>query len=322
MIVDQKSGVQHLTAEMHMDAVNPEVRVTAALQNGEELLFVDTKFGRCAGAGSAADGVCRIDPDADGDFFVHLSGNLLDPSDLPRAVRNDGGALPGAQQIFPGFSRGGVEDPVPVRHFMVADGFVTAGSRQHLPQAGGVGAETMGKHGFQYFRMRIGFHRIEEFHFRMVLADGRGRVFAGGPALVVCRRGEFVLHAGVDQDHLVPHGIEREILVFQRLAAQNNLYVLNVGEERNGYPEGSIFESNYRAVLPFQAYVEHKGSNPAPPFFVVGDLGGDTTGIDATLVNSERVNSEAWYTLDGRKLQGKPTQKGVYITNGKKVIIK
>ena len=110
--------------------------------------------------------------------------------------------------------------------------------------------------------------------------------------------------------------------VFQRLAAQNNLYVLNVGEQRNGYPEGSIFESNYRAVLPFQAYTEHKGSNPAPPYFIVGDMGGDTTGIDATLVNSERVNSEAWYTLDGRKMQGKPTQKGVYITNGKKVIIK
>ena len=109
---------------------------------------------------------------------------------------------------------------------------------------------------------------------------------------------------------------------FTNAAAKQGIYVLNVGEERNGYPEGSIFESNYRAVLPFQAYVEHKGSNPAPPFFVVGDLGGDTTGIDATLVNSERVNSEAWYTLDGRKLQGKPTQKGVYITNGKKVIIK
>ena len=109
---------------------------------------------------------------------------------------------------------------------------------------------------------------------------------------------------------------------FTNAAAKQGIYVLNVGEQRSGYPEGSIFESNYRALLPFQAYVEHKGSNPAPPFFVVGDLGGDTTGIDATLVNSERENSEAWYTLDGRKLQGKPTQKGVYITNGKKVIIK
>lgn len=109
---------------------------------------------------------------------------------------------------------------------------------------------------------------------------------------------------------------------FTNAAAKQGIYVLNVGEQRSGYPEGSIFESNYRAVLPFQAYVEHKGSNPAPPYFIVGDLGGDTTGIDATLMNSERVNSEAWYTLDGRKLQGKPTQKGVYITNGKKVIIK
>ena len=109
---------------------------------------------------------------------------------------------------------------------------------------------------------------------------------------------------------------------FTNTAAKQGIYVLNVGEQRSGYPEGSIFESNYRALLPFQAYVEHKSSNPAPPYFIVGDLGGDTTGIDATLVNSERVNSEAWYTLDGRKLQGKPTQKGVYITNGKKVIIK
>jgi hypothetical protein len=30
----------------------------------------------------------------------------------------------------------------------------------------------------------------------------------------------------------------------------------------------------------------------------------------------------SWYTLDGRKLQGKPTQKGAYIISGKKVVIK
>ncbi|MDY6240779.1 MAG: hypothetical protein SPL67_01490 [Prevotella sp.] len=29
---------------------------------------------------------------------------------------------------------------------------------------------------------------------------------------------------------------------------------------------------------------------------------------------------EAVYTLDGRRLQGKPSAKGVYIINGKKVI--
>ena len=29
-----------------------------------------------------------------------------------------------------------------------------------------------------------------------------------------------------------------------------------------------------------------------------------------------------WYTLDGRKFDKQPTQKGLYIVNGKKVIIK
>ena len=28
------------------------------------------------------------------------------------------------------------------------------------------------------------------------------------------------------------------------------------------------------------------------------------------------------YTLDGRRIEGRPTQKGVYIVNGKKTIIK
>ena len=32
--------------------------------------------------------------------------------------------------------------------------------------------------------------------------------------------------------------------------------------------------------------------------------------------------ADAWYTLDGRKLVGKPTQRGIYIINGKKTIIK
>jgi hypothetical protein len=46
------------------------------------------------------------------------------------------------------------------------------------------------------------------------------------------------------------------------------------------------------------------------------------TGIDASLVNSEEVNSEKWYDLNGRKLQKKPTQKGVYLLNGRKVVMR
>ena len=54
------------------------------------------------------------------------------------------------------------------------------------------------------------------------------------------------------------------------------------------------------------------------------DFGDETTGVSASLVNSEEriVNNELWYTLDGRKLSSKPTQKGVYIHGGKKHVIR
>ena len=48
----------------------------------------------------------------------------------------------------------------------------------------------------------------------------------------------------------------------------------------------------------------------------------ETTGI-ITINGSEfTVNGSGWYTLDGRKLNGTPTVSGIYLNNGKKVIIK
>ena len=50
----------------------------------------------------------------------------------------------------------------------------------------------------------------------------------------------------------------------------------------------------------------------------------ESTGIVSVHSSQSIVHSEAdaWYTLDGRKLQGKPTKKGMYIVNGRKVVIK
>ena len=45
------------------------------------------------------------------------------------------------------------------------------------------------------------------------------------------------------------------------------------------------------------------------------------TGIK-TMADVRGPMSDAWYTIDGRRLSGKPTQKGLYIINGKKVVIK
>ena len=47
------------------------------------------------------------------------------------------------------------------------------------------------------------------------------------------------------------------IPTFQRISQSSDIYALNVGESRSGYPEGSIFESGYRAIRPFDAYTRH-----------------------------------------------------------------
>ena len=47
---------------------------------------------------------------------------------------------------------------------------------------------------------------------------------------------------------------------------------------------------------------------------------GDVTGL--TTANIAKAMNGDWYTLDGIKLQAAPTKKGVYIRNGKKVVVK
>lgn len=48
---------------------------------------------------------------------------------------------------------------------------------------------------------------------------------------------------------------------------------------------------------------------------------GDETGIE-TVSDVRSQMSDDWYTLDGRKLDGKPTVRGIYVNNGQKIIIK
>ena len=47
----------------------------------------------------------------------------------------------------------------------------------------------------------------------------------------------------------------------------------------------------------------------------------ETTGINETVAKAEDAGS-GWYTPDGRKLNAKPTEKGLYINNGRKTIVK
>ena len=65
------------------------------------------------------------------------------------------------------------------------------------------------------------------------------------------------------------------------------------------------------------------GSLPQSLKVVLVSASGETTGI-GTLDNrtGEVTFGDEWYSLDGQKLDGKPTKKGLYINKGNKVIIK
>ena len=45
----------------------------------------------------------------------------------------------------------------------------------------------------------------------------------------------------------------------------------------------------------------------------------EETGL--TAIDDDKLKEESWYDLNGRKLSGKPSQKGIYINNGRKIVI-
>jgi hypothetical protein len=92
------------------------------------------------------------------------------------------------------------------------------------------------------------------------------------------------------------------------LGADNKLY----------YPTASDFTVNA-----FRGYFQLKLGDKEVKAFNINFGDDEATGIISVHDSGFMVNgSDAWYTLDGRKLQGKPTQRGIYINNGKKTIIK
>lgn len=79
-------------------------------------------------------------------------------------------------------------------------------------------------------------------------------------------------------------------------------------------------------IVPFEAYIDMTQLSGAPRnmTFVFEEIDGSTTAItsiEAGNLNS-KLGAEGWYTLNGVKLQNAPTQKGVYIKDGKKVVVK
>ena len=82
------------------------------------------------------------------------------------------------------------------------------------------------------------------------------------------------------------------------------------------------YSRNERTLKCFRAhfYVPANGGGAPARAFVMDFGDGETTEIIG--VTADQRSASATYTLDGRRINDLPTQKGMYIQNGRKVIIK
>jgi hypothetical protein len=96
---------------------------------------------------------------------------------------------------------------------------------------------------------------------------------------------------------------------------KNEIILMSTGNKL-GYSKNPRTLKNFRCHFYVPAAYEARQ-------FVLDFGEGETTSISEELiVNSEEfATAEGWYTLDGRKLDGKPTKKGLYVKDGKKVVV-
>ena len=100
---------------------------------------------------------------------------------------------------------------------------------------------------------------------------------------------------------------------------EENQSILLLGEKNTLYWPKPDANSN-PSIGACRAYFELSDGQLARQFVLNFD-GCETTAVFDLNINEQIINNN-WYDLSGRKLDSKPTQKGVYINNGHKVVIK
>ena len=83
----------------------------------------------------------------------------------------------------------------------------------------------------------------------------------------------------------------------------------------------SILAEGDEVKVPAGKAVLHLGNEQAGARSQILKIEGEATGLEAIDNSQLTIDNGAWYTIDGRKVTA-PTKKGIYIQNGKKVVVK
>ena len=95
------------------------------------------------------------------------------------------------------------------------------------------------------------------------------------------------------------------------LGANNKLY----------YPSANVLVNSCRAYFKLNGLTAGEITSDAIQLNFGEDEATGVISIENGKLKIEN-DADAWYSLDGRRLSGKPTQKGIYINHGNKVVIK
>lgn len=101
-------------------------------------------------------------------------------------------------------------------------------------------------------------------------------------------------------------------------ASGKTYYTLSRGSDGTG-PVG-FYQFSGSTLAANKAFFVITTSSPVRAYYGFGEDGGET-GI-AGLPAETELSGEAWYDLGGRRLQGKPAAKGIYVKNGRKYLVK
>ena len=94
---------------------------------------------------------------------------------------------------------------------------------------------------------------------------------------------------------------------------------LNFGANEYYMKNGSFTQNANNITIPaMSAYI--KATAGARIF--IDEPDGTTTVINPLSAEVKNFSNDGWYTINGVKLNGMPTQKGIYIQNGKKIVVK
>ena len=146
---------------------------------------------------------------------------------------------------------------------------------------------------------------------------------AGGNSLRVITPTEDVYQVDGHDAYLNTQDISGECCFVNGLNGQRGYDIPNGAVWKLEYEEGKGWSMLNVGTGKYLKDVHHPAMYDEPTYFTFCTLKEDTdTGIRGLTPNPSPRGEGSYYTLDGRKLNSLPTQRGIYIVNGKKVVIK